>query len=81
MRGRGKLAKADLRSSQQSWRRPVARWRRSCLECGAPPKMGGVLYLPAGLLHFLARDPDGVVCGVKCGDCGEAPAIVLPRDQ
>jgi hypothetical protein len=78
MRGRGKLAKKDLHRNQ-SWRRPVARWRRSCLECGAPPKMGGVVYLPAGLLSFLARDPDGTVL-IRCRDCGEVPAIVFPLD-
>ncbi len=80
MRGRGKLPKKDLRSSQ-TWRRPTARWKHSCPICGAPPRQGGVLYAPAGLIAFLPRDPDGVVCGVRCANCQLAPAAVLPLDQ
>jgi hypothetical protein len=70
----------DLRRNQ-TWRRPTARWKHSCPTCGAPPREGGVLFVPAELLSFLARDQDGVVCGVKCSNCQLAPAIVLASDQ
>jgi hypothetical protein len=59
----------------------VARWNHSCPVCGAPPRQGGVLFVPAGLLAFLARDQDGSVSGVRCANCQLAPAIVLPLDQ
>ncbi len=59
----------------------MARWKHSCPTCGAPPREGGVLFIDAGILSFLARDPDGVVCGVKCANCQLAPAIVLPLTQ
>jgi hypothetical protein len=78
MRGRGKLPAKDLRRNQ-SWRRPTARWKHSCPTCGAPPREGGVLYVPAGILAFLARDPDGVV-QAKCSNCQLVPAAVLPLD-
>jgi hypothetical protein len=80
MRGRGKMRAEDLRRNQ-SWKRPVARWKRSCPTCGAPPRQGGVLFTDAGILSFLARDPDGTVSGVRCANCQLAPAIVLPSDQ
>jgi hypothetical protein len=75
-----RAAKKDQRPSQ-TWKRPVARWKRACLACGAPPKTGGVMYIPAGLEAFLDRDPDGTVRGVLCGDCQQPPAVVLPLDQ
>jgi hypothetical protein len=80
MRGRGKMPTKDLRRNQ-SWKRPTARWNHSCPTCGAPPRQGGVLYADAGIIAFLARDQDGVVCGVKCSNCQLAPAVVLPLDQ
>jgi hypothetical protein len=70
--------KRDQRPSQ-TWKRPVARWKRSCPTCGAPPRQGGVMYVPAGLLSFLAYDQAGVV-QAKCANCQLAPAIVLPSD-
>jgi hypothetical protein len=69
--------KRDTRPSQ-SWARPTPRYRKPCTRCGAPPKTGGVMYVPAGLEGFLDRDPSGSVRGVRCGECQEVPAIVLP---